>query len=560
MSEAFDSTKPIGDFSAFNTFYTYSWVNNERFYALVPYPYKEYYQRFIKQYFQWYDGFVPYFHNTSSGMFSTRLAYTTLHKLAKVTIGNKLMFNDDGVKDTSTIKIKGKELNSLEFVEHWSKINSLDTKVVQLKEWAFVGGDSVIKLNNINGELVPDIVRKDNYFMSTDFTGRITDFTSLIYNYTKMTRHENDDGQENYYVLEDRKYSDSGKPQIRISIKRMNGALVTNKQVDITPETIPFERLPRDVSHKFMKDYPNTKLGEWEDLPLKDLGIYLDKSSEKVSFLPAMSGGESLLSNAIHVLMMYDYYFSSLGTNLYAAQDKIIAPQHMQTPQNQGDPYFGGNAYSGWGSKIITRIPYTNPEDNKPVIWQPDTRADQWIQVRNNLLQTLAMVFSVDDRTLSSAIVPNSEKPTAREISSDEDTTTLFAEGQQAFTKNCLDSMLDCVLDFYNFKDEEVTIKFNKAGLSNMNNVVTIVTTLKQNGAIDLKTMLEMVFKDKSNRQIENMIENIKKEKEEEVLKEQKLQDNKDADIEEKIEQTNNTDISHIEKPKKKKLFNRKER
>ena len=64
-SENFQNNKPLGVYSAFQTFYTYSWVNNEQFYQLIPYPYKEYYQRFIKQWFYWYDGYVPHFHNSS---------------------------------------------------------------------------------------------------------------------------------------------------------------------------------------------------------------------------------------------------------------------------------------------------------------------------------------------------------------------------------------------------------------------------------------------------------------------------------------------------------------
>ena len=104
-------------------------------------------------------------------MFSTRLAYTVLHKLAQQTVGNKLMYNDDGVTDDTTIEYKGNKLNSVEFTEKWSELNHLDTKVVQGTEWAFAGGDSIIKLDGINGDLVPTIVRKDNYLPSTDFKG-----------------------------------------------------------------------------------------------------------------------------------------------------------------------------------------------------------------------------------------------------------------------------------------------------------------------------------------------------------------------------------------------------
>lgn len=558
MAENFDSTKPLGNFSAFNTFYTYSWVNNEQFYAVVPYPYREYYQRFVKQYFQWYDGFVPHFHNQSSGMFSTRLAYTTLNKLAKQTIGSKLMFNDDGVKDTKQIEYNGKKLNSLNFIEEWSKANKLTSKVVQTKEWAFVGGDACYKLDSYNGDLRPSILRKDTYFFSTDFKGDICHFMGLVYTYSKMKPNVNGENKELFYLLEEREYDEQGKPMVRLSMKKSTGNQVNNKQVDMSPETIPFENLPRDVRHKFKKDYPGTLLGEWQELPLKDLGIYIDKASEKVSFIPSLQFGESLLSNAIHILMSYDYYYTSLNINLYTAQDKIIAPQHMQPPQASDDPYYGVNQFSSWNTFMLSRIPYTNPEDNSPILWQPSTRSEEWVRTRDNLLQSLAMVYGVDDRTISSAIVPNAEKPTAREISSDEYTTTLFVENQQIFTKDALDKMLQSVLDFYGFEEEVVTVKFDKAGLTNLNNVTTITTLLKQNGLIDLKTALEMQFPNKNDVQIELMMENIKQEKEDAMQFEQQQSEN---DVEENMEQQNNQDTSHVPKPKetkKKGLFGRK--
>lgn len=555
MSENMNTDTPIGTFSAFNTYKTYSWVNNEQFYALVPYPYNEYYRRFIKQFFQWFDGFVPEFHNTSSGMFSTRLAYTVTHKLATQIVGNSLLFNDDGVEDTKTINIDGKEMNSLEFIEYWSKENKLNTKSKQLKEWAMAGGDATLKLDNLDGDLKVSIVRKDNYFMDTDFSGEICRWQGLVYTYSKMVQSSDGQSKEIYYLLEDRQYDEFGVPQYRLSMKKMSGSLLTNQKRDFTPETIPFDRLPRDVSHKFKKDYPNARLGEWETLPLKDLGVYLDKASENVSFLPAMSGGESIFSNSVHIFMLYDYYYSSLANNLYTAKDKLIAPQHMQTPNlTGGDPYFGANAYSGWDSYIMSRIPYTNPEDNKPILWQPSTRAEEWIKVRDNLLQTLAMNISVDERTILSSIVPQSEKPTAREIGSNEHTTTLFVEGQQSYLKSALDKALECVLDFYNFTDECVTVKFNKAQLTNINNTVTVVTLLKQNGLIDDKTALEMVFTDKNDKQIQQILDNLEQAREEELEREQKQMEN---DVEEKIEQGNNQDTSHIPKPKKKGLFGR---
>ena len=554
MSENFDATKPLGTFSALQTYHTYSWINNEQFYAIVPYPYRDYYFRFIKKFFYWYDGFVPYFHNTQSGMFSSRLAYTILHKLAQQTVGNKLMFDDEGEPDKNSYTHHGKTYNSLDWIEHWANDNLLDTKVVQAEEWAFAGGDSTIKLDSDGEDLLPTVFRKDTYFFDTDFRGEVCAWSGLIYTYSKMTNQTNATAEpQYYYLLEDRSYDDSGNPQYRLSIKKGSGNLANAKTVDMTPETIPFSRLPRDISHKFKKDYPNTKLGEWNKLPLKDLGIYIIKASESVSFLPAVNGGESLLSNLIHTLMSYDFYWSSMMTNLYTARDKLIVPQHMQTPRH-GEGTHAPAHFGGWDEFIMTKVQYASPEDNKPIVFS--TPIKDWEKVRNNILQTIAMDLGVDDRTITSAIVPNAEKPTAREISSDEHTTTLFVEGKQKLLKNGLDKMLACVLDFYTFTEEKVVVKFSKAGLTNQNNLATILSVLKQNDMIDDLTAIEMFFNDKNSKQHKVIYDRMVKEREEKQALERELNQ---PDVDEQIEQQNNQDINHVKKEKKG-LFGRKKK
>ena len=234
-------------------------------------------------------------------------------------------------------------------------------------------------------------------------------------------------------------------------------------------------------------------------------------------------------------------------TNLYTARDKLIVPQHMQTP-DFGDGRYGQNQFSGWAKYIMTKVQYSNPEDNKPIVFS--TPIKDWEKVRNNILQTIAMDIGVDDRTISSAIVPNAEKPTAREISSDEYTTTLFVESKQKLLKNTLDEMLYCVLDFYGFTDEVITVKFSKAGLTNMGNTATIVTTLLQNDAIDLETSLEMLYTDKNKKQLRVIQDNIEKKIAEREAKEQEKM-KQDNDVEEQIEQDHTKDISHVKKEKK---------
>lgn len=531
---------------AYNTWYTYSFINNNQFYPLVPKEYYDFYQRFVRQWFYWYDGYVPHFHNPDAGIFSTRLTYTLISGLAELINGGSLMF--DNPEPLSNMRLKYNERDSkpsdaLEFIEKWSYDVNLTNKNNTAIEYSLAGGDSCYKLNSNGKDLYPVVLRKDNYFIDTDFRGNVVGFTGLIYSYNKQTKEDEGDNRQYYYILEDRKYDKNGKPIYRIFVKRGYGNLTTHKSADLHKvQEVPYEELPKDIIRYIKKDYPDVKLGKWVELPLKSLGIYLMKATDSISFMPQAPFGESVISNLLAYLISYDYYYSAMNTDIYIGRGRVIIPQHMESPNKQND----ANYNSGLDSGFYTRIPYTNLQDQTPVPIQFDLRSKSWSEIRNNLLQSIAMSLKVSLRTVSSFLEDGAEKATAREISVD-DKTSIFVQNKRTLYRKPLNLMLQDVLDFHNFKDE-VNVRFSRVGLVNTNDIVQQTSVLKQNNLIDLPTALEQIFVDKNKRQLEEIQTNIENEiKKKQELEQQKIEDKKETS-DEGYEETNNNDISHIKK------------
>lgn len=534
---------------AYNTWYTYSFINNNQFYPLVPKEYYDFYQRFVRQWFYWYDGFVPHFHNADAGIFSTRLSYTLISGLAELINGGSLMF--DNPEELSDFKLKysskprdKKPLDALEFIEKWSYDVNLTNKNNTAIEYSLAGGDSCYKLNSNGEDLYPVVLRKDNYFIDTDFRGNVVGFTGLIYAYNKQTKEDEGDNRQYYYILEDRKYSDKGEPQYRIYVKRGYGNLTTHKSAELSKvQEVPFEELPKDIIKHIKKDYPSVKLGKWIDLPLSTIGIYLMKATDSISFLPQSPFGESVTSNLLSYLISYDYYYSAMNTDIYLGRGRVIIPQHMESPNKQND----ANYNSGLDSGFYTRVPYTSLDDQKPVPIQFDLRSKSWSDIRNNLLQSIAMSLKVSLRTISSFLEDGAEKATAREISVD-DKTSIFVQNKRTLYRKPLNLMLQDVLDFYEFPDE-INVRFSRVGLVNTNDIVQQTSVLKQNKLIDLPTALEQIYVDKNKRQLKEIQTNIEKEIEEaKEFEQQKVEQKETSD--EGYEETNNTDISHVKKEK----------
>ena len=554
MSTLSGETSGITKTGSFNTYRTYSFINNSMFYPLVPKQYYDYYNRFVRQYFYWYDGFNPEFHTQKSGIFSTRLAYTLCNKLANLINGGTLMF--DSIDELSEFKISyndkdKKQSNALEFIERWSEDIDLTNKNGTAIEYALAGGDSVVKLNSDGETLYPTVLRKDNYFIDTDFRGKITHFTGLIYSYTVTNGVEEDSSvslTDYYYLLEERRYNETtGKPEYRLFVKVGVGNMTNMKDINFQKiQEIPYEKLPREVKRAIKDNYPNDRLGEWYDLPLPSIGVYLYKNSDTISFLPQVPFGESLLTNLISYLMSYDYYFSALNTDLYLGRGRVLLPEGMQDPHNDGTTS-GTGYYQGLDDGVYNFAKYIDPSQQKPLSIQFDIRGEDWDKIGKVILRYIAMQINVSERTLAQFLNDGTERATAREISVD-DATSTFVENKRSLYRKPINDLLQDVLDFYEFPDE-IKVRFSRVGLNNMNDVVQQMVSLRQGDKplIDLRSALEYIYVDKNDRQLQDMYDNIKKEMEEkQKQQEQEQQENFTND--EAYEQKNNTDISHLEK------------
>jgi hypothetical protein len=542
MSTITGESSGINKTSSFNTFRTYSYINNSMFYPLVPKEYYDYYNRFIRQYFYWYDGFQPEFHTQNSGIFSTRIAYTLCNKLSGLINGGTLMF--DSPEKLSEYKLSynakdKKQSNALEFIERWSYDVDLTNKNDTAIQFALAGGDSVFKLNSNGEDLYPTVLRKDNYFVDSDFRGDITHFTGLIYAYTVMNKPEGESAistTDYYYLLEERRYNELGEPEFRLFVKVGTGNMTNMRDIDFQKiQEIPYEKLPREVKRALKRNYPENRLGEWSELPLPSLGIYLMKNTDTVSFMPQVPMGESILSNLVSYLMSYDYYFSAFNTDLYLGRGRVLLPEPMQNPHKTET----GGYYDGLDSGVYNFAKYVDPESQKPQLIQFDIRGSDWDTVSKMILRLIAMSIGVSDRTISNFLTDGSERATAREISVDDSTAT-FVENKRTLFRKPLNKMLQDVLDFYEFPDE-IIVRFSRVGLNNMNEISQQMATLRQNDLIDIRSAIEYIFVDKNEAQLDEMYELIKEQmKEQQEAKEKSTSD-------EGYEQENNNDISHVE-------------
>ena len=484
------NTRPLNYGAAFNTYYTYSFINNALFYPLVPAPYIDFYQRFVRQWFYWYDGYVPYLHVQDNGIFSTRLATTLVKKVAAQINGGKLLLESNG-ESTSQ--------ENLKFAEKWMEKNDISNKIDSLVEFAAAGGTALLKLNYDGKDLWMQPMRLDNYFIDADWKGKVIDFTGFIQSFTQTIRKD----QQNYvfYLLERRYFGDDGKPYVKYIMKRSTQNITTARDYNMSEvQEIPYESLPKKVKTSLKEQFNGLALDVEQPLPFEDcLGVFIYKFTPHISNLPQLPYGDSLFSTIISYLMSYDYYFSAFNTNMYVGRSRVLMPKAMQNPNNQREH----NWNDGLDSFTFTKVPYTNPDDQKPLPLQFDLRSQDWNKVRNIILESISTAIGLNPSTIASYLDDNTAR-TARQISTEEGATALFVENKRELLRTPINNMLEEVMKFYS-KEPNVVVKFSKAGTTNLRNLVEIGQILKTLG-VDNQTLVEMIFNDKSQQQIEEIL------------------------------------------------------
>jgi len=485
---------------------TFTFAANPKFYATVPEPYRDYYNLFVKEWLAWYDGYVSWFHNDNSGIMSTRLAQTVADKLARQITGGKLLFDDCGHESDETQEFKGKQKNAIDFAQSWTNKYRFVPKMIRGLSWALAAGDSIIKLDSHKGDIYPTILRKDYYFLDTNFQGEIVKFSGHLHTETKQIKDEaGRTHEEDYYIMEERRYNEQdGRPQYRLSIKKGQASKPSYKDVDFQTGDFRFKDLTDGIRSRLVKQFPRVTFNQWEDLPLNHIGVYMLKATEGVSFQPSLPFGESIFSNALELLQAYDYYSSSMMTDQYLGRGKVLLPRGMDGP-NEGNRHF-----DGYDETFMQQIPYANPDEQTPISIQFDLRAEQWRMTRDNILQQLAMKLGINPRDLATFIVPASEKPSAQEISTDENETALWIESKRDINHAEIQALFDTLLDFYEFTNSDIEVKFSQRGLNNMNSLINQTAILKQNNLINDDMAIDRLYPDLNEVQKEKLKEDLK--------------------------------------------------
>lgn len=458
----------------------FQWTNTNEFYSMLPTPYMGFYQNWVKFWLQWADGYVPFIHGGQYGLLSSCIGTSIVNLVTDKTVGAGIMYKNARKPKAVKLNEEGKPMGqALDFfANNWALETDFNNKVKQGIKFSFAGGFSLLKLNVTDGELWVDALRADRFYLDITQNGKIRRCVSMLSFYNDMTP-DNKAGKK-YGLVEERYYAKVGMFETEIPVVeyKIYDSSVQIQYFDTGKYNhIDWEQLPNKVRKAFKEEYGNMRLNEPQALNgFLDLGVYLFKGSSDISNLPQLALGESILANITTYLYQYDHCNTAFNTDIYLARGRVLLPKFMQNGREQG-----GNP-SGFDDFLFTKTPSINPDENKPEAVQFDLRAQEWKETRNFILENIASGIKISASSLASYLQGGTMR-TAREVSAEEDATTLFVENARMRYEPVINKIIAQVLRFYGYIDD-VEVRWSRAGMTNQTVLVDTLTKAVNSGLI----------------------------------------------------------------------------
>lgn len=511
---------------------TYSYINNTMFYALAPAPYYNYFYQFVRRWANWYDRYVPTFHNAENGIFSTGIAHALVDGIANVIVGAEVKLKNTH-KEIDPMVANG----SLKRAYEWADKAQFTNKLRQAVKYAGALGTSLLKANVSDGEIWLEPMRMDDFWFTTDFKGNLQEVCCLVKSYTDTGANAMESQRKKkaidkkydasvdlsykYYLVEHRRFEkedllvdkvqDDGQvikviqtmqvPYVSYEVHRYNGS-ITNAQMwtSNAQAILNSDNIPRCITDLIVKDYGVVDFNKPHKLPFAEsLGCALLRYNSGDGSLSQQPFGESILNNIVSYLMGYDLEYSYFIRDMYQGKGIVFIAKELVS--NTRNP----NVLSGLDESMFTQIPMMNDRDNKLPIEsvQFNLRVEEWRIARNTIYESIATHLNISPSSIASFLSDNTAR-TAREVSTEANATDNYVDIQRGAITPYIDELLKVIGAFYGWQDT-VGIRWAKTGTNNMDTLIDRIIKLKSAGLITQYEALKMYNIDADEAEIQEL-------------------------------------------------------
>ena len=472
----------------------YNYTNSSVFYNNSPAYLLPFYRK-LQNYERWINGYVPNFHNFEQGVLPTHLAKFIVDKITNLIYGNGVTLTNSGKQTDDNIPNE-----TMQKIGRWADDIGLNSCIQSAIRFSVGLGTGVLKLNSARNLPWVEVVPMNRCRYDYDAKGHPINASFQIQTFFQ----NNKNAEFGFGLFEKRFVDDAGDPFCVYSMYRLSTAV--NVQQNVDPTHIGYKELPEWVQKKFKSDYGALRLDEPICLPFADIGVYPYKFTPCVSSMPHLKYGDSVLDGLNDYLCKYDQLSAAIDTEVYCGRARVWAKKSVQNRAR-------GNFNAGIDSFMFTEYESIGNTEQPLQFFQPQIRTEELRGIRNIILEDICTAIGIAPSSFASFLQDGTAR-TAREISAEENATTLFVANHRTGIVDAVNRLLDAVCGYFGLPDR-VQVQFSQAGQTNYTLLVENVTKMHSAGIMSLETAVKMVNPTMDEEQIAAEIEKIKQEQKE---------------------------------------------
>lgn len=394
----------------FNTF-----VNSGNYYSKLNWQWTTYMQTIVRPCI----GYATNTWNTeyANNALSTATGMAILKGATRLIAGDKQFFvgNDESAKFLSDI---------------WAPYINFSKFKERAVSFAEMAGFSFIKYNKDQmGRSSLSAIRCDRTTFTLNESGEVCNIICYLSTFTKTTN----DGQNNYWLVEERKYNAAGNPVIIYKVF-VNGSTVNSPVLPPADGNgMRFENIPQHIARE-IKAMGITKLNTEIPLPTYDgLGVWLLSTSGTNSCVPDAPFGDPLLYGCADILWSLDVVFSGSMIDVINGEGKIIVPKQflqetlgkLQAQYPKQNFMVTTDEIKGYGDETFVYVMPTNFDRDKmsPTVVQFDIRADQYGKMLEMYERLAAVRAGFSPSSIFPYLTQDASVKTAQEVTAQENLT-----------------------------------------------------------------------------------------------------------------------------------------
>lgn len=520
---------------------TLSYANTSVFYAFVPNTYKDYYYRVVRTALQWLDGYVVGFHDTLSGVGSTRLATSIIENLGSKIRGTSFIFRPKNNE-------KRNQDIARSMTDVWQHKSNFTKALYKAICWSLASGVSFLKLNIKNNELWVDACRQDTLLYTSTSRGKVIDAKMIIRDYVM----ENSENKETYVIVEHRYFKTLNKddfgdkkliivkdgkntmykagdeiPIVKYEIYKYYGLTLNNQsstllgQNDKEPKPINWAEISGKFKELVKRDFNYLRFGEEQILPFKDeLGIFAIKNKQGDISINNADFGTSLLNRIQYYLAVYDYAWALRLRDLYLGKGSVLAPKSFTVPMdNDGTKDNAPLTLGGVLDNVLYETYDTDDPSAKPQPIQFSIRNGEWQEALNDCIRRIATTIGVSPKTISPDLIGSlASRKTSTEVEEESERTDDFVNYARQDITFIVNEMLSCALIFMGYDKDACSFDFQKVSANTKERVQTRVLAQLSYGLIDTREALSQLYPEADENRLDEMVKRANEQQERNLL------------------------------------------